>query len=95
MKHPEDFRNEGSSRIGGLLLFAAFVGGALAGGAAALLLAPCSGAETRRRIAGATRSPNAFGARVPLAFREASSAAQAAFAASLKASAPTCTTAKS
>jgi gas vesicle protein len=67
-------------RNGGLVLFLAFVGGALVGGAAAVLLAPRSGPEMRRRISGAVHDTK----RIPQAIREASSAAQAAFAAALK-----------
>jgi gas vesicle protein len=77
----------------GLTLFLAFVGGALVGGTAAVLLAPCSGKETRRRIAGAARGSRELGSRVPQALRDASSAAQAAFATSMRESAPTCTSA--
>jgi gas vesicle protein len=69
------------------MLFLAFVGGALVGGAAAVLYAPRSGAETRRRIAGAVDDSKDVASRMPQAIREASSAAQAAFAAALKASA--------
>jgi gas vesicle protein len=66
------------------MLFLAFAGGALVGGAAALLLAPRSGVETRRRITGAVHDAKGVTSRVPQAIREASSAAQAAFAAVLK-----------
>jgi gas vesicle protein len=78
---------------GGLALALAFLGGALVGGAAAILLAPASGAETRRRIAGASGDAKDFAARVPQALRQASSAAQVAFASSLKESAEPCTSA--
>jgi gas vesicle protein len=74
-------------RSGGLTLFLAFVGGALVGGAAAVLFAPRSGAETRRRIAGAVGGTKELASRVPQAIRDASSAAQAAFAPALKDSA--------
>jgi gas vesicle protein len=74
-------------RNGGLMLFLAFAGGALVGGAAALLFAPRSGVETRRRITGAVSDTKEATSRVPQAIREASSAAQAAFAAALKESA--------
>jgi gas vesicle protein len=74
-------------RNGALTLFLAFVGGALIGGTAAVLFAPRSGAETRRRITGAVDETKEVASRMPQAIREASSAAQAAFAASLKDSA--------
>lgn len=74
-------------RGGGLSLFLAFVGGALVGGTAALLLAPRSGVETRRRITGAAVDTREVASRMPGAIREASSAAQAAFTAALKESA--------
>ena len=74
-------------RNGGLTLFFAFVGGALVGGAAALLFAPRSGAETRRRITGAVGDTKEVASRMPHAIREASSAAQTAFVAALKESA--------
>jgi gas vesicle protein len=71
-------------RVGGFTLFLAFVGGALLGGTTALLLAPRSGAETRRRITGAMQGTKEVASRMPGAFRQASSAAQAAFTAALK-----------
>jgi gas vesicle protein len=74
-------------RNGGITLFLAFVGGALVGGAAAVLFAPRSGVETRRRITGAVDDTKEVASRMPKAIREASSAAQAAFAAALNESA--------
>lgn len=74
-------------RNGGSKLFLAFAGGALVGGAAALLFAARSGAETRRRIAGAVNDTKEFASRMPRAIRDASSAAQTAFAAALRESA--------
>lgn len=74
-------------RVGGLTLFLAFVGGALVGGVAGVLLAPRSGPETRRRITGAVDDTREVASRVPKAIREASSAAQAAFTAALEESA--------
>jgi gas vesicle protein len=71
-------------RGGGLTLFLAFVGGALVGGTAAVLLAPRSGADTRRRLAGLVDETKDAASRVPRAFRQASSAAQAAFTAALQ-----------
>lgn len=72
------------SRSSGLTFLFAFVGGALAGATAALLFAPRSGTETRRRITGAVEDSREVASRVPRAVREASRAAQAAFAAALK-----------
>jgi gas vesicle protein len=66
------------------MLFLAFVGGALVGGAAAVLFTPRSGAETRKRIAGAVDDTREFASRVPEAVREASGAAQSAFAKAMK-----------
>jgi gas vesicle protein len=74
-------------RSGGFTLLLAFLGGALVGGTAALLLAPRSGAETRRRITGAVEGSREAAARLPTALRRASGAAQSAFAAALKKSA--------
>jgi gas vesicle protein len=71
-------------RSGGIALLFAFVGGALVGGTAALLLAPRSGAETRRRIAGVVEDTKEVASRMPGAIRQASSAAQAAFTSALK-----------
>jgi gas vesicle protein len=59
------------------------------GGAAAVLLLPRSGPETRRRITGAGDDTKEFASRMPRAIREASSAAQTAYAAALKDSATT------
>lgn len=70
-------------RNGPLTLFLAFVGGALVGGAAAVLFAPRSGAETRRLITGAVDDTKDAASRIPQAIHEASRAAQAAFAAAL------------
>ena len=69
---------------GGLMLFLAFAGGALVGGAAALLFAPRTGADTRRRITGAAAGTKEFASHVPHALHEASSAARAAFTEALK-----------
>jgi len=69
---------------GGLTLFLTFLGGALVGGVAAALFTPRSGAETRRRIAGAVGDGQEVASRVPKAIRDASSAAQDAFVAALK-----------
>ncbi len=74
-------------RQGPLTLFLAFVGGALVGAAGAMLFAPSSGRETRRRISGAMDGTRDVASRMPQAIREATSAAQAAFTAALKESA--------
>jgi gas vesicle protein len=74
-------------RNGGITLLLAFVGGALIGASAAVLFTPRSGVETRRRITGAVDDTKEAASRMPKAIREASSAAQAAFAAALKESA--------
>jgi gas vesicle protein len=74
-------------RNGTLSVLLAFVGGALVGGTAALLLAPRTGADTRRRITGAVDDTREVAARVPNAVRQASTAAQVAFTAALKESA--------
>ena len=79
--------NAENPRGGGLTLFLAFVGGALVGGAAAVLFAPRAGVEMRRRISGAVDDTKDMASRMPQAIRDASSAAQAAFSAALKESA--------
>jgi len=63
----------------GLAILVAFLGGALAGVVATMLLAPRPGAETRRRIAeAADRSRDTVG-RLRTAAEEAAAAARAAF----------------
>jgi len=52
-----------------------------------VLFAPRSGADTRRLITGAAEDTKGVASRMPQAIRDASSAAQAAFAAALKDSA--------
>jgi gas vesicle protein len=71
-------------RGGGLTLFLVFVGGALVGGTAALLLAPRTGPELRRRLAGVAEGTKEIAGRVPGAIRQASSAARASFTSALK-----------
>jgi len=78
MTHTEQHGSNGVS------MFLAFLGGTLIGGTAALLLAPRSGAETRKRITGAVDDAKEAAARMPHAMREASSAAQGAFVKSMK-----------
>jgi gas vesicle protein len=71
-------------RSSAFALLAAFLGGALVGGAAAVLLAPRSGEETRRQLASAVKDSRETAARIPHALVEASAAAQAAYAQALK-----------
>jgi len=82
MKQPESQMEH--PRSGGFALFFAFVGGALLGGAAAVLFAPRSGAESRRRITGAVEDAKELASRMPQAIRDASGAAQAAFTTAMK-----------
>jgi gas vesicle protein len=65
--------------IGAGGLFLAFLGGALAGTAAALLLAPRSGAETRANIGEAVSQTGEQVRRARMAAREAAAAAREAF----------------
>jgi gas vesicle protein len=81
MTHTEQPRGAGFN------IFLAFLGGVLVGGIVAVLYAPRSGAETRRRMAGAVDDTRELASRVPEAISEASSAAQDAFKASMKESA--------
>jgi len=62
----------------------AFLGGALAGGVAALLLAPKSGREMREEIANSVRRRADATKRIPDAFKEAGGAAKEAFSKALK-----------
>jgi gas vesicle protein len=71
--------NETRSGFGAGGIFLAFLGGALAGTAAALLLAPRSGAETRAGIGEAVGSAGDQVRRARLAAREAATAAREAF----------------
>jgi gas vesicle protein len=66
----------------GMLL--AFLGGAVVGSAVAMLLAPRSGPETRRRIVELAEQGKDKAGRVPVAVREARHAAVTAFAEALK-----------
>ena len=68
--------------LGGLLL--AFLGGTVVGGVAALLFAPRSGEQTRRRIAEMAETGKEKAERVPAAVREASHAATVAFGKAMK-----------
>jgi gas vesicle protein len=69
---------------GGVILFLAFPGGALVGGAAAVLLAPRSRTAARTRILDGVSEAKDVASRVPKVIREAASAAQAAFAKALE-----------
>jgi len=68
---------------GGAHLLLAFIAGGLAGAAAALLLAPQSGTETRDTLRGWSRDAQGRVVKVPLAlrraYRDASEAAKKAF----------------
>lgn len=65
--------------MSGLQMLAAFLGGALAGTVATMLLAPRSGTETRRRIADAANRSKEKMERLGTAAREATTAARTAF----------------
>lgn len=67
------------SGFGTLGIFASFVGGALAGSVAALLLAPRSGYETRKRIGDAVGRQKEKVTRLGVAAREAGAAAKERF----------------
>lgn len=76
--------NEATSRgFGSMAVVMAFLGGALAGAAAALLAAPASGAETRRRISGAVERSGAAVRRTGTAAGAAARAAGEVFTAAL------------
>jgi gas vesicle protein len=75
------------SGFGSFALLLAFAGGALIGGAAAVLWAPRSGKETRRRVAEAIDDGRGMASRVPQAFRDATGAAKEAFTDALEDSA--------
>lgn len=68
--------------LGSVLL--AFLGGAVVGGVAALLFAPRSGEQTRKRIVQIAENGKEKVERVPVAVREASHAATAAFEKAMK-----------
>ena len=74
---------QGEQGFGGIGLLFAFAGGALLGGVAAVLLAPRSGAETRKLLAGKFDDSRELAARVPQAIGEGSAAAKDAFSAAL------------
>jgi gas vesicle protein len=77
--------NETRTGFGAGGIFLAFLGGALAGTAAALLLAPRSGAETRASIGGAVGQTGEQVRRARLAAREAAIAAREAFTEAMRA----------
>ncbi|HSM91748.1 MAG TPA: YtxH domain-containing protein [Anaeromyxobacteraceae bacterium] len=70
---------EEKTGFGPIGMVGAFVGGALAGGVAALLLAPRSGRETRKRIGDSVTRQKDRVTRFGSAAREAGSAAKEAF----------------
>ena len=69
--------------MGSMLL--AFLGGAVVGGVAAMLFAPRSGEQTRKRIVEMAEDVEGKAERVPVAVREASHAATVAFGKAMKA----------
>ncbi|HEY6105486.1 MAG TPA: YtxH domain-containing protein [Anaeromyxobacteraceae bacterium] len=68
--------------MGSILL--AFLGGTVVGGVVALLLAPRSGEQTRKRIVQMAEDVEGKAERVPVAVREASHAATVAFGKAMK-----------
>ena len=62
----------------------AFLGGTLVGGVVALLFAPRSGEQTRKRITEMAEDVEGKAERVPVAVREASHAATVAFGKAMK-----------
>ncbi|HYQ80428.1 MAG TPA: YtxH domain-containing protein [Anaeromyxobacteraceae bacterium] len=68
--------------LGSVLL--AFLGGAVVGGVTALLLAPRSGEQTRKRIVDMAEEGKHKAERVPVAVREATQAATEAFERAMK-----------
>jgi gas vesicle protein len=72
-----DDQNRGMGAFGAVVAFAC---GAVAGATAAILLAPRSGAETRRQIADAAGQSRDKVGRLGVAAREATVAAREAFA---------------
>jgi gas vesicle protein len=65
--------------FGGGQMLLAFVGGAVAGAIAGLLLAPQSGAKTRAKIRGLAERAKDKVARIPSVIHEAGTAAKEAF----------------
>lgn len=65
-------------------MFLAFLGGTVVGGVAALLFAPKSGEQTRKRIVQIAEDGKEKVERVPVAVREAGHAATAAFEKAMK-----------
>lgn len=61
----------------------AFVLGAAAGAVVALLTAPASGVETRRKLGDVARTPRRLAAQVPTAVHDARVAAKEAFTAAM------------
>jgi len=75
---------ETKNGTGGLGVALAFIGGALVGTVATLLLAPRSGPETVKRITEAAERSRHRVERMALATREAGQAARTAFASALQ-----------
>lgn len=65
--------------FGGGTMLIAFLIGAAAGAVAALLAAPASGAESRKKLAELARRPKTIAERIPAAVHEARTAAREAF----------------
>ena len=65
-------------------IFLAFLGGTVVGGVAALLFAPRSGEQTRKRIVQMAETGREKAERVPVAVREAGHAATVAFEKAMK-----------
>lgn len=74
---------ETRSGTGALGMLAGFLGGALVGAVVTMLLAPRSGAETRRRIVERAEHTKEALARAGTAAKEATSAARTAFTAAM------------
>ena len=79
--------NENNAGFSGNQVLAAFLGGAVAGAAVALLTAPRSGAQTRALIREKALASGESAARIPKALQGAVGAARDAFSESLSKSA--------
>jgi gas vesicle protein len=76
--------SEQNGNFGGLHIFAAFLGGAVAGATVALLTSPQSGRENRATIKGYVQDQSHNAAKLPAAVQAASGAAKDAFAESMQ-----------